>query len=65
MGRINPGPDNLSFSTDTDTFVVDPDPVGSETFRRIRGKKSFRIRAARIRNEFEVKLLCFVKKISP
>ncbi len=34
--------------------VVDPDPIGRETFSRIRiRKKSFRIR---IRREFEVKL---------
>ncbi len=36
--------------------VADPDPVGSETFCRIR-KKSFRIRAARTRNGNETKLL--------
>ncbi len=38
----------------------EPDPVGSETFCRIRSriwKKSFRIRAARTRNENETKLL--------
>jgi hypothetical protein len=34
--------------------VVDPDPVRSKTFCRIRiRKKSFRIRAAGIRDEFE------------
>ncbi len=36
--------------------VANPDPVGSETFCRI-WKKSFRIRAARTRNENETKVL--------
>jgi hypothetical protein len=35
--------------------VVDPDPVGSETFSRIRIRKD--LEHLRIRNEFEVKLL--------
>ncbi len=43
---------------DATNSVADPDPVGSETFCRIR-KKSFQIRiqAARTRNEYETKLL--------
>ncbi len=46
------------FVSVTVNIVVDPDPVGSETFGRIRiGNNHFGSGQLRIRNEFDVKLL--------
>jgi hypothetical protein len=48
-GSVSPGCERVRIRQVLESSVMDPDPVGSETFSRIRiriRKKSFRIRAA-------------------